>query len=253
MKKTIQRYTCATAFWALLLMGCSKHAHHPATGGETYSQQAVGRSANDLLTAGRFTSLVLEIDYMGDHPPDPGAVDQLRSFLLGILHKPAGITVTSIRIPASGGAPLDETAIGKLEKQYRTRYPEDSTLAVYLLYADADCATPGVLGVAYRNTSLCLFGKTISDHSGGIGQASKTKLTATVLEHEMGHLMGLVNTGTPMAADHEDPDHPHHCDDQNCLMYYAAETTDILGALIAGGAPSLDAHCLADLKAAGSR
>jgi hypothetical protein len=36
-------------------------------------------------------------------------------------------------------------------------------------------------------------------------------------------------------------------------MYYAAETTDILGFLISGPVPDLDANCLADLKANGGK
>jgi hypothetical protein len=36
-------------------------------------------------------------------------------------------------------------------------------------------------------------------------------------------------------------------------MYHAAETTDILGFLLTGNIPSLDAACVADLRANGGK
>jgi len=36
-------------------------------------------------------------------------------------------------------------------------------------------------------------------------------------------------------------------------MYYAAETTDVLGVLITGTIPPLDANCQADLHANGGK
>ena len=41
--------------------------------------------------------------------------------------------------------------------------------------------------------------------------------TAT-LNHEFGHLLGLVNLGSVPVNDHEDPSAEHHCDINGCLM-----------------------------------
>jgi hypothetical protein len=221
--------------------------------GKAYSNQATGTSARDLLGDSVYTSLTIEVQYMEGYQPDPAALDQLRSFLGTLLNKPAGITVTLTPIPSSGGGTLSVDDIRNTEDHYRTRYTKGSELDVYILYADADFTDNTVLGVSYRNTSVCLFGKTIADHSGGIGQANRTTLTATVLEHEMGHLLGLVNNGTAMTTPHEDQSHPAHCNNKDCLMYYAAETTDILGFLIAGGVPTLDESCRNDLRANGGK
>ena len=78
---------------------------------------------------------------------------------------------------------------------------------------------------------MCLFGKTINDNSGSIGQTSRTKLQTTVFEHELGHLLGLVDLGSPMQTNHKDAANGNHCNNTNCLMYYKSETTDILGFL----------------------
>ncbi|HEY0356753.1 MAG TPA: hypothetical protein VGC29_11140, partial [Flavisolibacter sp.] len=71
--------------------------------------------------------------------------------------------------------------------------------------------------------------------------------------HEVGHLLGLVDIGSPMQTPHKDADHGSHCNNNSCLMYYASETTDILGLLLTGNIPGLDANCIADLRANGGK
>ncbi len=72
----------------------------------------------------------------------------------------------------------------------------------------------------------------------------------TLLEHEFGHLMGLVDQGSPMQVNHKDAANGAHCDKPDCLMYYNVEAgfTGTLSAV-----PSLDANCIADLKANGGK
>jgi hypothetical protein len=138
-----------------------------------------------------------------------------------------------------------------IEKANRSAFTSNDEIAVYILYTNGEYTDNNVLGVAYRNTSAALFGKKIRDNSGGLGQASRTKLEATVLEHEVAHLLGLVDIGTKMQSPHKA--NGNHCSNQNCLMYYASETTDVLGFLLTGNIPALDANCLADLKANGGK
>ncbi|WP_344981248.1 hypothetical protein [Compostibacter hankyongensis] len=245
-----------TAFALLcLICSCSKKDDSSAgdSKGENYSQQAPGKSAHDLLTADRFTTLNIEVLYMKGYAPDGAAIEQWKEFLSSLVHKPGGIRITQTQLPASGKEELSLNDIISIEKKYRKSYTHDNELDVSLIYTDGGYTDPDVLGIAYRNTSICLFGKTIATHSGNVGQVSRTKLMATVLEHESGHLLGLVNTGSDMQADHEDREHIHHCNNQNCLMYYAAETTDILGVIISGNIPPLDDNCRNDLKANGGQ
>ena len=121
------------------------------------------------------------------------------------------------------------------------------------MYTDGNFSEGNVLGLAYRNTSMSLLGKTIHDNSGAVGQASRTKLESTVLNHEFGHILGLVDLGSAMQSNHKDGAHGNHCNNNNCLMYYASETTDILGILITGNIPPLDANCKADLTGNGGK
>lgn len=242
-------------FLTLLFFSCSKNDQPAGSSlnGKTYSNRSVGKSAHDLLSDAQFTSLKIEIQYMPGYKPDDGIVNQVENFLKGRLNKPRGISITETQIPSLGKTPVSQDDVISIENKYRTEYANSKEIALYVLIADANYTDNTVLGFAYRNTSICLFGKTIYDNSGGIGQANRTQLSATVLEHEFGHLLGLVNIGSSMQLNHEDSAHPNHCNNKNCLMYYAAETTDILGFLIAGNTPSLDNNCLNDLKANGGK
>jgi hypothetical protein len=73
------------------------------------------------------------------------------------------------------------------------------------------------------------------------------------LNHEFGHLFGLVDLGSPMQVNHKDAANGNHCNVNNCLMYYGAETTDILGFLLTGNVPSLDVNCQNDIRANGGK
>ena len=213
--------------------------------------RSVGASANELLSASRYTSLKVEIQYMTGYAPDANAVNHLQNFLATYLNKPAGINIVTKEIGVSSSATLSADDVHAIEKANRTAFTTENQLAVYILYTNGAYTDNSVLGLAYRNTSAAIFGKRVKENSGGIGQVSRTKLEATVLEHEVGHLLGLVDIGSPMQIAHKA--NGNHCSNQNCLMYYASETTDILGFLLTGNVPSPDANCVADLKANGGK
>jgi hypothetical protein len=220
---------------------------------EALHSRAVGASAQELLSSSQYTSLKVEIQYMQGFAPDEAAIAHLQNFLNAYIHKPGGIAVVTKEIApaASTIATIDD--IVTIEKSKRTVFSTGNQIALYILYTNGTYTETNVLGIAYRNTSAVLFGKKIRDNSGGIGQPSRTKLEATVLEHEVAHLLGLVDMGTPMQTDHKDTAHGNHCTNSNCLMYYGAETSDALGFLVTGNIPALDANCIADLKANGGK
>ena len=243
-----------TVFIMLGLNSCKKSdtiTGLPAINNE--NNKNVGVSANDLLSATKYSSVKIEIQYMPGFQPDAAAINNLTAFLNSLINKPGGVSIVQTQIAASGNTILTLNDIATIEKNNRTVYTSGNQLGVYFLFIDGKYSDANVLGIAYRNTSMCLMGKTIHDNSGSFGQTSRTKLETTVLNHEFAHILGLVNIGTTMQTNHQDGAHGNHCSNSNYLMYYASETTDILGVLITGNIPALDANCKADLTANGGK
>jgi hypothetical protein len=235
-----------TGFLFLALTACQKEINIAKD-----DLQTLGTSARDLLTADPYTSLTVEIGYMPGLVPDDASMQHLTTFLNTYIHKPGGIRVITTPIAASGKEALSISELVLLEKKSRSVFTLGSSLAVYILIVDAGYAdNSNTLALSYWNTSTCLFGKNILESSGGAGQVSRTNLVTTLLEHEFGHLMGLVDQGSPMQNDHKDAGSGAHCINPTCLMYHAVETTGIDGT---GTVPELDAQCAADLKANGGK
>jgi hypothetical protein len=212
--------------------------------------KTLGSSARDLLTSSTYSLLKIEIDYMPGYAPDTTSVNKLVIFLNSYLNKPLGIQVFQHQIPASDKAVLSLADIVSLEKTNRNIYSESNVIAVHILITNGDYSEPDILATSYWNTSFCIFGKTVENNSGSVGQISKAGLTAILFEHEFGHLLGLVGQGSPMQKAHRDLANGAHCTNPFCLMYADVETSSNGNT---NNIPSLDADCIADLKANGGK
>lgn len=217
-----------------------------------------GRSANDFLADSNFTNLVVEIDYMPGYAPNERAIDSLKAFFEQRLHK-SSITIKEPTEIASGGQnQYSANEVRILEQNHRSTFTEGDTLAAYCIIVDGRYEQRNVLGIAYYNTSNAFFGPAYDEASSGVGSPSRYQIEATSFRHEFGHLFGLVGipgSGTEMQNPHQDPNHGNHCNNNACLMYYATETTDLIGNTLGSGEqiPSLDDNCKADLQANGGR
>lgn len=236
---------------SIFFFSCSKKQNSaPGTLPDPYANQALGSSAHDMLSADKFTGIDIQVQYMPGYPLDTAAITDLTTYLNSLCNKPGGVSVSQTQTGPNGDTlTVDKVAV--LEARNRTLYNTGNTLALYILVTDGYDTGSTILGFAYRSTSICLFGKNIYDHSGGTGQLSRVKLEASVLEHELGHIMGLVNLGTPMVTAHQDTQHGPHCDNPKCLMYYAIELHTGFGSVAT--IPLLDSNCRNDLHANGGR
>ena len=218
------------------------------------NKKSVGDSAKDLVVETTYGSLTIELFYVTGFKPTAATVDNFKSFLENRLQKSGGIAIELKELDSPGQEVYSIADVRNLEDSIRTAYNEGDTIKVFGVYLDGEYsennADGSVLGVAYRNTSFVIFAKTIQDFSGQTLAPSATVLETTVMNHEFGHLLGLVNAGTPMQSFHQDEAHGRHCDNDNCLMYWSAETGEGLLNMLSGGTvPSLDANCLDDLAA----
>lgn len=210
-----------------------------------------------FLAEDKFDALNVEVVAVEGHEPNQAALDNLENFLESRLNKSRGVTIVQRTVSSPKNNSFTAQDLRDLEDDLRSEYAENSTLTGYIFYADEgyveDTENSQVLGLAYSSTSMCIFKDAITENSGGFGQVSEENLETAVLKHEFGHVLGLVNNGTPMVQNHEDPNRRGHCDNENCLMYYASETGDMLGFLGGNEVPGLDSQCIADLQANGGK
>jgi len=90
---------------------------------------------------------------------------------------------------------------------------------------------------------------------------TRADVETAVIQHEFGHLFGLVNLGSEReGADHSAPDDENHCNEENCLMVaelnFNTDMMNIMSSRTAMGlepVPLLGPECRLDLKSLGGR
>ncbi|PAU95236.1 membrane metalloprotease [Aliifodinibius salipaludis] len=241
---------------AIFIYSCSDSSTDPGDPSqeEFNSKAGTGESAEHFLQSDTYSNIEIELDYMEGYKPTEGAIDSLESFLNNRLNKNS-ITINTSKIPARGDGPYSTEMITTIEEDERDNYTEasGSTLHAYIVVVDGELSdNPNVLGIAYWNTSMALFGETIDNISSSDPTSpSEQQVENTVLRHEVGHNMGLVGNGTPTQSDHKTEDSAH-CTNDECLMAPSVQTGDIFQN-ISGDVPSLDEACIQDLKANGGK
>ena len=256
------------ALVSLFIISCSDDSNND-TGGVIIDDEGIsvdtsgntkttGTSANELLSEQKFDKLYLEIVYVEGFKPTDETISNFSSFLEQRLNKSGGIEIEQREIASPGLSVYSINDIIDIETEQRSAYNNENEIAVYAFFADGEYSenteNGSVLGVAYRNTSFVMFEKTIQDFSENAFAPSLSVLETTVINHEFGHLLGLVNAGSTPQSDHQDTEHGRHCDVDNCLMYWTAETGEGLLSMLTGGSiASLDAQCIADLQANGGK
>jgi len=217
------------------------------------SKASPGSSAEAFLDDADFSLLRIEVDYMAGYEPTADAIDSLESALRKHLSKSSIEVQTPTSIPAAEDDPYSASDIRDLEAEHRDHVTraESDTLWAYMLVVDVEFSQSNVLGVAYYNTSMAVFGKKIEEISGGLNHPSRQKVEATVFRHEVGHNLGLVNNGTPVQQDHHDEENGAHCTNDQGIMYYAIETTDYFANLFGGTIPGFEQFCTEDMVAQG--
>jgi len=254
-------------FLLLVVHGCNdgsslntEAAKNENEGSTFETQLGVGESARNLLSSESFTRLIVEIDWIGDYKPSARGMDSLKVFLEERLHKPNGIDVILDDSIASPGVLTHTTeSIRELENLNRDFFTDNTTITVYLIALDARSENDNVLGIAYNNTSFALFQQQIVDNSGGFFRPSQYVIEGAVARHEFGHLMGLVNNGTPMVAgqgslnDHHDEENGAHCIVEESLMHFQIRTTNFCNTMMREFIPALEPQDIIDLRANGGK
>lgn len=224
----------------------------------TDNRKSTGASANDLLSETTFKKMIVEIGFIEGFEPTETAKNNVKNFIESRTFKSEGVQFMTKQIPSTGKTVYTDQDIIDLENQHRTQYNSDDTIAVWILFVNGESSrntsSGSILGTAYYNTSFVIYEETIHEFSNSPFEPNRSVLETSVINHEFGHILGLTNLGTALQSNHEDLDHPKHCNVESCLMYWAIESSQGIESLVSGGqAPTLDAQCLADLKANGGK
>ena len=222
------------------------------------NRQATGSSAYDLLANNNFNKIVIEFAYIEGYKPTANAKNNFKNFIESRVNKSQGVEFIEKEIPSTGKIEYTLNEIVDIEKEYRTQYNKNKTIAVWVLFVNGkssnDTNSSAILGTAYWNTSFVIYEETIRELSNSTFAPERSLLETSVINHEFGHILGLTNLGSDLQSNHEDPNHPKHCINEDCLMYWAAETSQGIGSMLSSGqVPNLDSQCLEDLRANGGK
>lgn len=211
------------------VLSCSKD--EPKTVDRSANLKTTGDSANDILSNTNFDKMLIEIGYVSGFKPTDGAIAQFTDFLRQHTFK-QDIEVRYLELESPDEEDLELQEIADLEKENRTAYNDGRTLAIYIYFADApsegDDMSEGLVtvGAVYRNTSMIIYKDTIIRLASQSSSISVEDIESATLNHEFGHLFGLVNLGTAMVNPHETQSENEegelvgdsHCDVAGCLM-----------------------------------
>lgn len=210
-----------------LILGCEDTVTDDNTPTKPIDKSAnllgTGDSANDILSNESFTSIKVEIAHVIGFKPSQEAIQDFVDYLTERTFKQT-IEVVYKELPSPNEENLTLDEIDELEQENRTLYNDGETLAIYIYFADApaedDDEEEGLvtLGAVFRNTSMIIHEVTVRKLANLSGSISTADVEAATLNHEFGHLFGLVNLGTDQVNQHEDTEAENHCNVEGCLM-----------------------------------
>jgi hypothetical protein len=202
--------------------------------------------ARVLLRATPARRLAIEVAYVAGRKPTQQALDHLTTILRREAQKPDGITVVAgAQLPGSATS-YSLADIVSLESRFRHLHSNGSVATIWIAALNGDYSQgSGTLGLAFRATAEVLFEDQIKQAANLF--VSADAIERSVITHETGHLLALINIGYHSAYDHEDPQHPHHSKYQSSVMYWAIEDTSIATILSGGPPDDFDQYDRADL------
>ena len=190
------------------------------------------------LSSQKYTSMILEIDFESGYEPETSSTDLLKERMEQVCDKPGGIEIllTETDFQHSGSWSADD--VRDKGSDAKSNDPQSgSTLYWQAIFPSGEYENDGVLGVAVDASTIAIFGETVDEAEGPIfNRPSSEEIENCVLVHEFGHLLGLVNLVYQSPVDHEDPDHPGHSNNEDSVMYWAVESSDI-SSIITGQLP----------------
>lgn len=185
-----------------------------------------------------YDKMIIEVIQVEGAAPLPGDLDALLATAKKYCKKPQGITIITDSIIPRSEVTIQRWKnddIFQMENKYAKYRTGGKTVVLHYLY---------VHGVYYDNwqqTAAVTIGpETVAffyDLYGRYGSHESNIIAC----HEFGHILGLVNSGTPAIRDeHIDPNNKVHCRNIKCVMYFMSGFAD--------QSTEYDDYCQEDLR-----
>jgi len=179
------------------------------------------------LNSSVFTELVIEIDYEVDQKPRPETLDLLVERINSVCDKQSVSYELFLNdFNKEGKWSDDEIRLTGRDTRENNAMNENQ-LRFHFMFPSGTHENENVLGVAVDASTVMIFVDSIKEAENLIQRPSWENIEAAVTIHEFGHLLGLVNLVYDSKIDHEDPEHKGHSSNDDSVMYWAVETSDI--------------------------
>jgi len=207
---------------------------------------AGGLGANGrAILRGSVPRLIVEIDTQDGTSADGGAIDHLLATLGSIADK-QGIDLAGGNSFSSNVDIWTTDDLKAVAADNREQFSGPDAVVIYIVYVHGQFGEGGVLGVAHSASEIGLFPDEWSGLGGLLG--SDAAIERSVVLHEVGHLLGLVNLSYESEIAHEDPEHDGHSANEDSVMHWAIDST-LIGQIFSGPPPDeFDADDLADIE-----
>lgn len=172
-----------------------------------------------------YRELIIEIDHAPGYNPESSTVSLLKERLGQVCDKPDGIRIELNEVDFSETNTWTAEKVRDIGHETMDNDPQTSVLRWHVIMPEGKYSDESVLGVAVDASTIALFSDSIDDATSIFNpRISSEDIENSVMVHEFGHLLGLVNLVYTSPADHEDSQHPGHSNNEDSVMYWAIET-----------------------------
>ena len=199
------------------------------------------------LNSSEFTELTIEIDYEIDQKPRPETLELLVDRINSVCHKQSVTYDLFLTDFEHEGEWTDEEirATGRETREMDAMV--EGELRFHFMFPSGAHVNENVLGVSVDASTVMIFVDQIKEAENLVQRPSWENIEAAVTIHELGHLLGLVNLVYVSNIDHEDSEHKGHSSNDQSVMYWAVETSDIANILFGNVPNDFDADDRGDL------
>jgi hypothetical protein len=229
---------------------------------------------SDFVTDQDYQKIFVEIDAIGPAAQEivftsiRTEVERLAG--IGALAKTGGVELVFddvISTDTIGNTVFSIEDIKALGAEYRSLEPPAEAAGLYILMVDGtyegDTAEDYAMGFSFGGSGIAVFRDNVKRATDNAQNAASPFVigitTSSLIIHEFGHILGLVNNGVEMVSAHQDEAYGNHCDDDKCIMHWEADRPRLAQTIGGSAGPdgpkllTFGPRCIADLTAAASK